>query len=286
MAQGVAEVVPVSSSAQLVLLPWLLGWEQPPDRTAFAAGLHAGSCLGIAVVLRHDLRALDRRTVALLAGSCLPAAVAGALAADRVEQRLGRPPQLAVLLAAAGVVLWLADRRAGSETSASDLGPPKIIRRSPSDTPGESDGNLLMIKERGGGDRSIGPREAGLAALAPVAARAPGVSRSGATLTALRATGVERAAAQRFSLLMSLPVTAGAAVLTLARSDRTALPALLPSLAVGATCAALAGAAATWTQQRRPGRGATGPALYRLVLAAVVARRVLAERRSSRKDPS
>jgi len=246
----VAEVVPVSSSAQLVLLPWLLAWEQPPERTTFAAGLHAGSSLGIAVALRHDLRTLDRRTVGLLAGSCLPAAAAGALAADRVEERLGRPPQLAVLLAAAGVVLWVADRR------------------------GPTWG------------RTVGAREAALAALAQVAALAPGVSRSGATLTALRAAGVDRAPAQRFSLLMSLPVTAGAAALTLARSDRTTLRALSPSLAVGATCAALAGAAATWTQQRRPGRSVTGPALYRLALAALVARRVLAERRSSRKDPS
>ncbi|MBW3646788.1 MAG: undecaprenyl-diphosphate phosphatase, partial [Actinobacteria bacterium] len=130
----------------------------------------------------------------------------------------------------------------------------------------------------------VGAREAALAALAQVAALAPGVSRSGATLTALRAAGVDRAPAQRFSLLMSLPVTAGAAVLTLARSDRTTLRALSPSLATGATCAGLAGAAAAWTQQRRPGRSATGPALYRLGLAAVVARRVLAEHRSSRKD--
>ncbi len=281
-----AEVVPVSSSAQLVLLPWLLGWEQPPARTTFAAGLHAGSCLGIAVVLRRELRSLDGRTAALLVGSCLPAAAAGALAADRVEQRLGRPPQLAVLLAGAGALLWLADRRAGNDASASDLRPPKIIRKSPSDTPGESDGNLLMIKERGGGDRSIGARETTYAALAQVAALAPGVSRSGATLTALRAAGVERVAAQRFSLLMSLPVTAGAAALTLTRADRTTLRTLCPSLAIGATCAGLAGAAATWIQQQRPGRSATGPALYRLALAALVARRVLVERRSSRKDPS
>lgn len=244
--------MPVSSSAQLVLLPWLLGWEQPSDRTTFAAGLHAGSCLGIAVVLRHDLRALDRRTAGLLAMSCLPAAVAGALAADRVEQRLGRPPQLAVLLAGAGALLWLADR-GGPRGSASDP--------------------------------QVGAREAAFAALAQVAALAPGVSRSGATLTALRAAGVDRAAAQRFSLFMSLPITAGAAALTLARSDRRPLRALGLSLVTGAVCAALAGGAAAWVQQQRPARSATGPALYRLGLAAVVARRLLVDHRSSRKEP-
>ena len=56
--QGVAEVVPVSSSAQLALLPWLLGWDEAPDRTTFAAALHAGSCAGIAWALRDEIRQL------------------------------------------------------------------------------------------------------------------------------------------------------------------------------------------------------------------------------------
>jgi undecaprenyl-diphosphatase len=221
-----------------VLLPWLLGWPPAQDRTTFAAGLHAGSCAGIAWALRDDVRALDRRTAALLAASCVPAAVAGLLAADAVEQRLGRPPQLAALLAGAGAVLWLADRAP--------------------QTRGE-----------------VGAREALLAAVAQVVALAPGVSRSGATVTALRAAGVERAAANRFSLLMSLPVTAGAAALTLLRADRPPLR----ELAAGVPAAALAGAIAAATQRRRPGSPASGAALYRLGLAAVVAVRLVRSRR-------
>ena len=124
-------------------------------------------------------------------------------------------------------------------------------------------------------------RDAGLAALAQVVALAPGVSRSGATLTALRAAGVDRDPAQRFSLLMSLPITAGAAGLTLARADRVTLKALGPATGVGALCAALAGAAAAHRQARRPGRSAAGPALYRLGLAAAVAWRLTRRR----KDP-
>ena len=159
-----------------------------------------------------------------------------------------------------------------------------------------SDGKLRMITAAGvpgvpgvagvagvagvRGVPGVGPRAAALAAFAQVAALAPGVSCSGATLTALRAAGVDRVAAQRFSLLMSLPVTAGAAALTLARSDRATLRALAPSLAVGAVCAALAGVAAARVRQRRPGRTATGPALYRLGLAAAVARRL----RTTRKE--
>lgn len=242
MAQGLAEVVPVSSSAQLVLLPWLLDWEPAGERTTFAAALHAGSCLGIGWVLREDVSSLDRRTACLLACTCVPAAVAGLCVADRLEQRLSRPGQLAALLAGAGVLLWAVDRRAEAR--------PRLPT----------------------GD--VGPRQAAFAAFAQIPALVPGVSRSGATLTALRAAGVDRRAAERFSLLMSLPVTAGAAVLTLARADPAALRRLAPSLGAGAGCAAVAGAAAARLLQRRPGRAATGPALYRLLLAGAVVRRV------------
>ncbi|MCW2725711.1 MAG: putative bacitracin resistance protein, partial [Frankiales bacterium] len=132
--------------------------------------MHAGSCLGIAWALRRDLRALTARDAGLVLATSIPAAVAGSLAADAVEERLGTRGQLATLLAGAGLLLWVADRR----------------------------------PERTG----IGAGQAAAAAVAQVAALAPGVSRSGAALTALRGLGVRRAEAQRFSLLMSLPVTA------------------------------------------------------------------------------
>lgn len=233
-----AEVVPVSSSAQLVLVPWLLGWPPSQDRTSSAAALHAGSCAGLAaaVLARPSLVAADRRTVLLAAATAGPAALTGLLTAERVEQRLGRPSQLAGLLAGAGAVLWAADRFSPQ-------------------------------------DRAVGPREAALAAAAQVLALVPGVSRSGATLTALRLAGVERVAAERFSLLMSLPVTAGAAGLTLARTRTTPPGALL-----GGAVAALSAAA---TVLLRPvGAGAGVPALYRLGIAAAVVARLRREDRT------
>jgi undecaprenyl-diphosphatase len=235
--------VPVSSSAQLVLLPWLLGWEQPADRTTFAAGLHAGSCLGIGWALRSELRRLSAREVVVLGAVSVPAAVAGLLAADAVEERLGRPPQLAALLAGFGALMWAVDAVAAGRP-----------RAAPS---------------------AVADGEAALAALAQVVALVPGVSRSGATLTALRAAGVDRAAAERFSLLMSLPVTAGAAGLTLAGADRAALRAMAPALAAGTATAAVAGAAAATRLTARPGRPLTAAALYRLGLAAGVAARLV-----------
>lgn len=272
--QGVAEVVPVSSSAQLVLLPWLAGWAPPEDRTTFGAALHAGSCLGICWSLRHDLRALTVRELAVLAAVSVPAAAAGAVAADAVEERLGRPPQLAGLLAAAGALMWWVDARAARRPPAA-----APYRRDHQDDHVRKGGLFSRdhpddhVNRAGEGEESaahrVRPRQAALAGLAQTAALVPGVSRSGATLTALRAAGVARPAAERFSLLMSLPITAGAAGLTLARA-RSIPPGALP----GAAAAAVAGALAV---RRRPGRSLAGPAIYRLGLAAVVARRLVRE---------
>lgn len=228
MVQGVTEVVPVSSSAHLALLPWLLRWPAAADRTTLAAGLHAGSCLGVAAALGRP----SGRNLVLAAATSLPAAAAGLLAADVVEESLGRPDQVAVLLAAAGAALALADRRPG--------------------------------------DRPVTGPAAGLAALAQVAALAPGVSRSGAALTALRAARVPRDEAVRFSLLMSLPVTAGAAALTLWQADARRLWALAVPLGVGVPAAGVAGFTAARLQFRHGSPSLTVFTLYRLGLAAVV----------------
>ena len=229
----------MSSSAHLTVVPWLLGWPAAADRTTLAAGLHAGSCVGIALALGPP----PLRTGLLAAATSAPAAVAGLLLADAVEARLGRPAQLAALLAGAGVVLALADRR------------PQ--------------------------DRAVGAREAAYAALAQVSALAPGVSRSGAALTALRAARVGRGEAEHFSLLMSLPVTAGAALLTLARSDRAQLQALAGPLAVGVPAAGLAGWASARLLSRRGGQALVMFGAYRLALAAAIVVRL----RTSPKEP-
>lgn len=162
----------------------------------------------------------------------MPAALAGFLGQDLVERRLGRPGPTAALLAGAGVVLWAADRRPESG--------------------------------------AIGTREVVAVSAAQVLALAPGVSRSGATLTALRALRVPRREAVRFSLLVSLPLTAGAAGLTVLRSGRR--PPVLPVALAGVTAVASATAL-----DRRAYRFAGGTALYRLACAAAVAVRLRRE---------
>jgi undecaprenyl-diphosphatase len=237
--QGAAEVVPVSSSAQLTVLPWLLDWPAPEHRTAFTAALHVGSCAGIALALREDLRALahDRPRALALLLSCLPAAAAGLVVDDAVERRLGGPAQLAGSMAVASAALWWADSA-----------PQEVAR--------------------------VSRRALAVAAAAQVAALVPGVSRQGAVLTALRLLRVERAEAARTSLLMSLPVTAGAALLPLARAERGVLRGLAPLVTAGLPAAAVSGALAARAWRRRPGRPVTAAAVYRLGLAAVVALRL------------
>jgi undecaprenyl-diphosphatase len=228
VAQGVAEVVPVSSSAQVALLPWLLGWPGPRDRTTFGAGLHAGSCAGIAWAVRNDIKRLSRRELVVLGAASVPAAIAGLVGEDVVENRLGGRGQLAALLAGAGLLMWVADR---------------------------------APQEHG-----VRGRDAAAASLAQICALAPGVSRSGATLTALRLCRVERASAQRFTLLLSLPITAGAAGLSLLHGTRDGR-----ALAAGIPAAAIAAAMSTRGQARRGAVPVGATAIYRLGLAAVVA---------------
>lgn len=173
-------------------------------------------------------------TAGKLALATLPAAAVGYLAQDVVERRLGGARTTAALSAAAGVALWWADRK------------PQ--------------------------DRRIGARDAAIAGLAQVAALAPGVSRSGASLTALRTRQVSREQAARFSMLMSLPITAGGAALTARRSK--SLPSVVPAVVAGVTSAVVA---------RRVSSGSRGviavSALYRLGIAAAVVARLRRERR-------
>lgn len=243
----------MSSSAQLSLLPWLAGWRPPEDRTRFAAGLHAGSTAGLALALRDDLVALRPAEARRLALSAAPAAVAGLLLQDLVERRLGGPRRTAALMAASAAALWVADRQGDSG--------PRALRDRGKGAPPLGGAGLPRSPE-------VSSRDLATAALAQVAALAPGVSRTGVTLTALRARGVDREQAFRTSLLMSLPVTVGAAGLTAVRGR--ARPPLLPT--------ALAGATAYAAARRVPSarRVVAVSVAYRLVVAAavpVVARR-------------
>jgi undecaprenyl-diphosphatase len=195
VVQGFTELLPISSSGHLILVPWLGDWtyleEHPDFNKTFDVALHLGTLIAVVVYFWADIvalvaawfrsvghlgiRSVEERTAWCVFAATIPAALAGALGESVVEKRLGEPWQIGVFLAVFGVLLWLADR---------------------------------MPERRGMSDLSFG--RAVLIGLAQAAALAPGVSRSGITITAARAFSFDRDAAARFSFLLLVPVVLGA----------------------------------------------------------------------------
>jgi undecaprenyl-diphosphatase len=203
LIQGLTEFIPVSSSAHLIIVPWLFGWTNPAlTSLPFDVALHLGTLLavlaffaadwvrllkaGIASVVERRLGGdPDRRLAWMLVLGSIPGAVIGALAESRIEALFHEPNTpvtpaamiaLAVMLALMGAVLLAAERLA------------RHVR----------------------GLRQLTFRDALLIGLAQALAIFPGVSRSGATITAGLFRGLTREAAARFSFLLSAPIIAGA----------------------------------------------------------------------------
>jgi undecaprenyl-diphosphatase len=243
LIQGPTEVLPVSSSGHLVLVPSLLGWSYPrlpaDVRKAFEVALHTGAGVALAWLLRDDALAAAKDPVgtALLAG---PAAVLGFRLEPLIEQRLSSPKVAAVAQIAAGCAL-----------AASDGVP------------------------RGGGVR---PRHTGdklAVGLAQAAALVPGVSRNGATLTAARALGLTRADASRTSWRAGLPIIGGATVLKLARLSQHGLdPGLRAPFAAGAAAAFASTLAAAPLLRYAERRSYVPLGAYRVALGAFALRRL------------
>jgi undecaprenyl-diphosphatase len=233
IVQGATELLPISSSGHLILVPWAAGWhylEQHPEfNKTFDVALHLGTLVAVVVYFWRDLVGLVRawfRSVAkrrILTGeeriawyivvATIPAAIAGAAGESLIEDHLGDPWQIAILLAFFGVILWLADRVAA--------------RRSTED---------------------IGWKGAVGVGLAQCLALMPGVSRSGVTITAGRFLRLDRDQAARLSFLLLVPIVFGAA--TLKGIKDVALEGLPSGSAgpfvVGMLSAAVVGLVAIW----------------------------------------
>jgi undecaprenyl-diphosphatase len=203
LIQGAAELLPVSSSAHVAMVPWLLGWEVaqwPPERRKeLEVALHCGAGLALAPALWRE-RA-DARTLAL---SLAPPVVAGYLLEERIESRLGGPVAIAGGLLAGAIALVVADRAPAAV--------PEPRRANASDLRG-----LLWHRGR------VGAGDALVLGLAQAAALAPGVSRTGATLAAARARGFSPEDASALSFGVAGPVLAGATALKALRLPRTHL---------------------------------------------------------------
>jgi len=230
IVQGLTEFLPISSSAHLILVPWLFGWPEPG--LAFNVALHLGTLSAVLVYFSRDLLTIARGWLtglaqrrplgspearigwAVLIGS-VPAGVVGVLLNDAIDQYFhsGGGGTLAigltaVLLMALGAALWLAER-AG--------------RRSRSLT-------------------EVGLRDGFLVGVAQALALLPGVSRSGSTITAGLFLGFQRAAAARFSFILGIPAIVGAGMLETMHLLRTGLPASERTLfVVGMAASAVTG---------------------------------------------
>jgi len=185
LLQGLTEFLPISSSAHLILLPKLLGWQD--QGLAFDVAVHVGSLLAVLFYFREEVQRLlrawrasitqremdaDARLAWLVILGTLPVAVSGLLFGDVIESQLRSPLVIALATIGFGVLLGLADWRGRQRRSEDSLTVMDVIW--------------------------IG--------LAQAVALIPGTSRSGITMTAALALGMTRSAAARFSFLLSIPV--------------------------------------------------------------------------------
>ena len=267
IVQGLTEFLPVSSSAHLLVVPWLLGWESPG--LAFDAALHLGTLAAVIVYFWRDLVAMARafpramqrpgailrsdnpadvmpRLSLLIALGTVPGLVAGFLGAETIDTVYHpggvAPDAVVVVIAAALIVLAL----------------------------------LLLWAERAArhvrGVESLTVRDAVIIGLAQAAALIPGVSRSGATITAGLFRGLTRADAARFSFLLGAPIVAAAGAKGLLDTLTSGLDmGQLGVFAVGLMTSALAGFAAIWGLLRYLQRASTAVfIIYRIGLGIML----------------
>jgi undecaprenyl-diphosphatase len=246
---GPAELLPISSSGHIALIPWLLGWDRdgadPELRKAFEVALHAGTAAALLITLRGEVQdamsGLSARTAGHIALSFVPPALAGYTLERPIERRLGTPATIAAGLVCGSVVMAWADR-SPQRRSSQDAGW----------------GDALWL------------------GLAQACALVPGVSRNGATLAAARRREFTRADANRLSRHVALPVIAGATVLKTVRLAKRGLPpGTAWPFAAGAAASFVSTLGSTWLiRQVERDRSLLPYAAYRLALAAVVVRRL------------
>jgi undecaprenyl-diphosphatase len=252
----VTEFLPISSSAHLILLPMLLGWDDPfLNSAAFDVMLHVGTLLGTVFVLWSDLvritrgglasirdRAIgvdpDRRMAWLLLVSVIPAAILGATLESFFDTYFRATPiAIAGLVLVGAAALWLGERHGRRERPLADL--------------------RLRDAIAVGGAQAL--------------ALFPGISRSGISIAAGLFLGLERPAAARFAFLIGVPVIAGASIWKLRGIVGGAVdfePLVLIAGLIGST---VAGFLAVTLLLRYLQRHSTAIFIaYRIVLAAVI----------------
>jgi undecaprenyl-diphosphatase len=277
IVQGLTEFLPVSSSAHLILVPWLFGWEEPG--LAFDAALHLGTLAAVIVyfwreilgMIRAAPRALTRpryllrdpdplrgrdatlgagdteaRLLLLIGIGTLPGLLAGLVGQSAVERfyHPGGPTPARAIVAVAialivlGGLLWAAERSAAHQRRITHL----------------TWNDVLAI------------------GLAQATALIPGVSRSGATITTGLFQGLHRADAARFSFLLGIPIIAAAGVKGLLDTFQSGLSGQEWAIfAIGVIVSGVSGFIAIWALLRYLQRASTAVfVMYRLGLGILL----------------
>jgi undecaprenyl-diphosphatase len=243
VVQGLTEFIPVSSSAHLVLVPYLLGVE--PPGLAFDVALHLGTAAAVIVYFRAELAAtirgllpgasgpdarLYRRLALLIVLASVPVAIVGFAFEDVFERAFASPIAASVFLFVTAAVLIIGERIRD-----------RRVARAAARAPVAADGERIWTGDWVGGEpdelaptdlqpvlpvgedpadpagatlQGVGVGRALVIGVAQMLALFPGISRSGSTITAGMAVGLTREAATRFSFLLSLPALLGAALVS------------------------------------------------------------------------
>jgi undecaprenyl-diphosphatase len=233
LVQGLTEFLPISSSGHLILVPWLFNWHLAMSldlQKTFDVALHLGTFLAVLILMRREVwrllkaffGSIRRRSIKtreeklawLLLISTIPAGLVGVAFESFIEDQLGRPFLIAILLIAFGAIMWAADALAAKARGLDSMRWPHAL--------------------------AVG--------VAQALALAPGVSRSGVTLTALRSLNIDRESAVRYSFLLTIPIIGGSAVY---KGLKVAAHGGLPSgtglpFLIGTVTALVAGFAAAW----------------------------------------
>jgi undecaprenyl-diphosphatase len=190
LAQGLGEFLPISSSAHLVLIPWLFGWTDPG--LTFDVALHLGTLVAVVIYFWKDwwqliikgftdVRSVKGRLFWFLVAASVPGAIGGFLLEKKAETLFRSPILIAMTLILMGILLYWADRRSAKRIEMNNI----------------TFGTSILV------------------GISQALAIVPGVSRSGITMTTGLLMGLNREGSARFSFLLSTPIIFGAAMVKL-----------------------------------------------------------------------
>lgn len=183
LVQGIGEFLPISSTAHLILIPYFLNWPDPG--LSFDVALHVGTLLAVLAFFWKDWLYIFKNwkngMLLLLVIGTIPGAVIGVLLESKAETVFRSPVVIACTLILAGILLYWVDKKF-------------------------KDGKDI---------KDVNLKDAIWIGLAQMLAIIPGISRSGATITAGLARKLNKISAARFSFLLSTPIIAGAALVKL-----------------------------------------------------------------------